>query len=295
MIGRTGRRLAATGVLILALGAGAQAQIPRKGGSSQFVTIDEPNIEETRGQFQSLLARYPPNLRNVFRQDPTLLSQETYLASYPALANYLKAHPEIVLNPSFYLGGLAGSRNETTDDHATQVVNMWRNFLQDLTVFAGFAMAACLIGWLIRTFVDYRRWNRLSRVQAEVHTKLLDRFSTNDEIMAYINSAAGAKFLQSAPISLDTGTRTMGAPLSRIMWSLQAGLVLAAAGIGMQFASGSVPNGDGEPLHVMGIIALSLGVGFAVSAGVSYLLSQKLGLFDVAAQKRLSDPPEVQQ
>jgi hypothetical protein len=155
-------------------------------------------------------------------------------------------------------------------------------------------MAIGLLTWLIRTFLDYRRWNRLSKVQAEVHTRLLDRFNTNEELMAYIATPAGSKFLQSAPISLDTGTRSMGAPLSRIMWSLQSGLVLVAAGGGLMLASGRMDEDTYLPLEIMGIIAVALGVGFAVSAGVSYLLSQKMGLLDPAPQKRTIEPPEAQ-
>jgi hypothetical protein len=113
--------------------------------------------------------------------------------------------------------------------------------------------------------------------------------------MAYIATPAGSKFLQSAPISLDTGTRSMGAPLSRIMWSLQAGLVLCAAGCGLMLASGRMTDDDYLPLEIMGILAVALGVGFAVSAAVSFLLSHKMGLLEPATQKRQSEPPEGHQ
>ena len=31
--------------------------------------------------------------------------------------------------------------------------------------------------------VDHRRWLRQSKVQTEVHTKLLDRFTSNDDLL----------------------------------------------------------------------------------------------------------------
>src|SRR5580704_5412833 len=116
-------------------------------------------------------------------------------------------------------------------------------------------MAIGLLVWLIRTVMDYRRWNRLTKVQTDVHTKLLDRFTANEDLLAYIQSPAGSKFLESSPITLDAGPRNVGAPLGRILWSVQAGLVVAAAGIGFQVASGHVSDDASLPLHVLGILA----------------------------------------
>jgi hypothetical protein len=175
-------------------------------------------------------------------------------------------------------------------------MEMWNDFEKFIFILTGFGVAITLLTWLIRTFLDYRRWNRLSKVQTEVHTRLLDRFSSNEELMAYIATPAGSKFLQSAPISLDTGTssKSMGAPLSRIMLSLQAGLVLAAAGCGLMIASGRVGEDAYLPLEIMGIFAAALGLGFAVSAAVSFVLSKKMGLLDQAPQKRPAESPEAQ-
>ncbi len=255
--------------------------------------VDQPDANGIKGQFQDLLhRRYPPTVLGVFREDPTLLASDQYLATYPPLADFLSAHPEIASNPAFYLDGLAGDRD--TPWYRGSEFNIWQDFFHELEIFAGFGIAIGLLTWLIRTFLDYRRWNRLSKVQTEVHTRLLDRFSSNEELMAYIATPAGSKFLQSAPISLDTGTRSMGAPLGRIMWSLQAGLVLCAAGVGLMLASGRMTDDSYLPLEIMGILAVALGVGFAVSAAVSFLLSHKMGLLDPASQKRQPEPPEVQ-
>jgi hypothetical protein len=265
------------------------------GQSQQFVTVEQPDAERTKNEFEQLLNRYPPTLHRVFKQDPSLLTQEQYLHPYPALVNFLNTHPEIALNPAFYLDGLAGDETERRVDRFGRVVNEWDDFMKGFAIFAGFGMAIGLLTWLIRTFLDYRRWNRLSKVQEQVHTKLLDRFSTNDELMAYIATPAGSKFLQSAPISLDTGSRGMSAPLNRIMWSVQAGLVLAAAGGGLMLASGRVGEDAYLPLEIMGILAVALGAGFAISAGVSFLLSHKMGLLEPLSKKRPIDPPEANQ
>src|SRR6201999_2261743 len=131
------------------------------------------------------------------------------------------------------------------------------------------AMALALFVWVIRTFIDYRRWNRLAKVQSEVHAKLLDRFSNNEELLAYIQSPAGARFLSSAPITLEAAPRSVGAPLGRIMLSIQVGVVLASAGAGLQVIGARTFADIGQPLRAVGILVLALGVGFLISAIIS--------------------------
>jgi uncharacterized membrane protein required for colicin V production len=88
-----------------------------------------------------------------------------------------------------------------------------------------------LLVWVVRTVVDHRRWLRQSRVQVEVHTKLLDRLTSNDDLLAYAQTPAGSRFLESAPLEL--GAQAPAAPLGRIIWSVQAGVVLIVLGIGV--------------------------------------------------------------
>jgi hypothetical protein len=254
-----------------------------------IVALEQPDAQRTREELSRLLERHPPTVRNVLQIDPTLMVNQAYLATYPALAGFLNAHPEVAHNPAFYVGEPHRERY----DPASRMVDMWRDAFGVLGVFIGFAMAIAVIAWLIRTLVDYRRWSRLAKVQTDVHTKLLDRFAANDDLLAYIQSPAGAKFLESSPIKLDAAPRTMGAPFGRILWSIQGGLVLMSAGIGLQFVSGRVGNEAAQPLNALGVLALALGVGFVLSAIISYVLSQRLGLIEQAQPKSQADSPNA--
>jgi|ERR1700722_1944784 hypothetical protein len=250
--------------------------------NATVVTVEQPDAQRVREELARLLEHYPPSLRNVLALDPGLLYDQSYLAPYPALVSFVSAHAEIAHNPSFYIGETATPHGP--QDHATQVTEMWRDVLNGLAVFAGFGMAIGLLVWLIRTLVDYRRWNRLAKVQTEVHTKLLDRFTNNNDLLAYIDSPAGSKFLQSSPIMLDAAPRSMGAPLGRILWSLQGGVVLLAGGIGLQFVSARVADDASQPLHVLGVLGVALGTGFLVSAILSFVISHRLGLIEPAGR-----------
>jgi len=119
-----------------------------------------------------------------------------------------------------------------------------------------------------------------------VHTKLLDRFSSNEDLMAYMQTPAGRRFLESAPIPLEGPSRAVAAPLSRILWSLQAGVVLAVASLGILFISNRVVEEIAQPLFAIGVLVLALGTGFIVSAAASYVLSKRLGLLDAPAPAR---------
>jgi hypothetical protein len=268
------------------------AQASKSLVAQPVVTVETPDAQRTRDELTRLLERYPPALRNVLALDPGLLSNPAYLAPYPALAGFLNAHPEIARSPSFYVGG--GGVPRFPQERPSQVVEMWQGVMQALAVFAGFGMAIGLLVWLIRTFVDFRRWSRLAKVQTDVHTKLLDRFTANNDLLAYIQSPAGSKFLESAPIKLDAGPRSVGAPLGRILWSVQGGLVLLAGGVGFLIVSGRVAGEAAQPLHALGVLGIALGVGFVVSAIISFVISHRLGLIELApAAARRVEPPDA--
>ena len=263
--------------LVLASAAG-WAQVPG----------EQLDAHHTQEELSQLLNRYPPSLRNVLALDHSLLGNEAYLAPYPALVSYLAAHPEIARDPSFFIGDFENHNNR---DNSTPAERVWTRLLDQFVFFAGFAMAVGVLAWLIRTLIDYRRWNRLTKVQTDVHTKLLDRFTGNEELLTYIKSPAGSKFLESSPISLDAGPRSVGAPLGRILWSVQGGLVSIAGGIGLDIVAARVSEEAAQPIHALGVLGMAVGLGFVISAGVSYLISQKLGLIEPPMSAPRAEPP----
>jgi hypothetical protein len=274
-------------VLLAPSGIAQTKRGPAAATESPITAIEQPDAERVREELSGLLDRYPPSLRSVLQTDPSLLGNQSYLATYPALASFLNAHPEAAGNPEFYVGTDHGPRRDPAFE-------MWQNVLAGLAVFLGFGMAVGLVTWLIRTWIDYRRWSRLAKVQTDVHTKLLDRFTGNEDLLAYIQSPAGSKFLESSPITLDAGPRSVAAPLGRILWSVQAGLVLAAAGIGLRFVSGQVGGDASQPLQVLGVLGIALGLGFVISAIISFVISQRLGLIERAAPATRIERPADQ-
>jgi len=242
--------------------------------------IEGLNADETRSKLIQVLDVYPPSLARVLKLDPSLLSNADYLAAYPALAQFLAQHPEVLRDPGFYLSGVNAWVREFPVSREDAALDMWRDVFTGVMVFAGFLFVAMVLAWIVKTLIDYRRWSRLSKVQAEVHNKLLDRFAANEDLLTYVQTPAGRRFLESAPIALDPSTPgPVAAPLRRILWAVEAGFVLVAAGIGLLFVSGRVIPDAAQPIYVFGVLGLSVGIGFIVAASVSFMLSKRLGLF----------------
>jgi hypothetical protein len=241
---------------------------------------DTQDANETRERLQQLLDKYPPTLGQVLKLDPSLLERPEYMAAYPALAAFVADHPEVVHNPAFFFANVRGPNWSQPNERRTPAYDLMANVLGGLAALSVFAVVTATLIWLIRTIIDYRRWNRLSKVQTEVHTKLLDRFTANDDLLAYIQTPPGRKFLESAPIPLHEEARSIGAPLSRILWSVQAGVVLSLLGLGLLFVSGRVNEEVAQGVFVIGTLVIALGLGFVASAGVAYGISRRMGLLE---------------
>ena len=245
---------------------------PAPAGATQTVVLDQ-DANDVREQLRQILEAYPPAVRTIIGLDPALMSNATFMAPYPRLVEFLAQHPDVVRNPSYYFG----TQGENFfGDPQRQAWEMWEDILTGSMVFIVVASVAAFLGWLLKTFMDHRRWLHVSRVQTEAHNKLLDRLTGHEDLLAYIQSPSGRRFLEAAPV-LEAGPKSTAAPVSRVIWSAQIGLVLIFAGFGLLIASGSIAA-VGAPLFLMGVFATSVGVGFVLSSGMAYVLSRRLGL-----------------
>jgi putative flippase GtrA len=260
---------------VAALLAAWVAAVPAVAQTSEPKPAAQYDSRETRDQLNQVLQRVPPELATVLKLDPALAANQAYVAPYPELAAFLAEHPEIVAHPAYYFESVPGMWHDPTPAGARMTMDILAG-LMGLTVFL---VVMVVLAWLVKTFVAQRRWSHLSRVQTEAHNKLLDRLASSEELLAYIQSPAGKRFLEAAPIPVAEAAPTPRAPITRLLWSVQAGLVLVAGGIGLQLVSTGVPPGGAEPISALGILAISVGIGFVLSAIVAFVISRRLGLW----------------
>ena len=284
------RRALTASVLTLALaGAAAPALAQRNPAPNRGPVLIErgPQSDSERARLESqnenawntqqdlwrVMRQYPPAVGEIIQRDPSLLQKPDYMSAYPALAAFVEQHPEVVRNPGFYFGTYA-YRESTAGDRA---FNMMEEILAGMGVATGLIGLASVFIWLVKTIVDHRRWLRTSKVQVEMHSKLLDRLTTNEDLMAYAQSPAGSRFLESTPISLEAESRA-SAPVGRIIWSMQAGIVLMALGGGLLWVQKDAIDEVRQGISVIQAIVGSVGVGLLVSAVAAYVVSGRLGI-----------------
>ncbi|HTC95928.1 MAG TPA: hypothetical protein VK699_20975 [Terriglobales bacterium] len=257
---------------------------------------NDEQLAATRENLFNLL-QMSPKFTGAVANDPSLLGDQEYVArSNPELAQFLQSHPEVARNPEFYLFGNFGGQGKSSkrlrlehgqvsldmNDPGREYTSRTINMLASLLVFVCFTGALL---WLLRVLLENRRWSRLFKAQTDIYNKLLDRFSNNDELLAYVRDDAGKRFLESLslPSSLWSFSRS---PITRILAPLQLGVVLTLAGIGLIWVRGSVPDATTAltgALLIFGTLTLMLGIGLIISAGLSLILARHLGLISPAA------------
>ena len=126
---------------------------------------------------------------------------------------------------------------------------------------------------LIVYFVS-RAKARRAEVQAEVQSRLIDRFGTAPELIDFLQSPAGRQFVGGVQSSTALLTR------ERILSGFNRAIVLSMLGlalVGLTFYYGE----DDNPLAFFAAIFLALGVGYLVATFVTYRLSKHLHGGDV--------------
>ncbi len=242
------------------------------------VPAQDARAEETRRALEELMRQYPPDLGRVLRLDPSLMGNAAYLEPYPALAAFLESHPAVAHYPDYYLS-FAGRTGEPLDPAMQlrmRALDTWRETIGGLGLMMVAVLVVSALLWLVRLFLEHRRWLRETRLQAEMNNRVFERFGSSDQLLAYLQSQPAAA--PTVRTSRAESTALVGAPISRILWAVQAGLVLTCGGIGLLVIKHYVIDELGELLLTGGVLAISLGAGFAVASYASYNLSRRFGL-----------------
>lgn len=125
--------------------------------------------------------------------------------------------------------------------------------------------------WVI--FSTFRRY-KIARLQADVQSRLLERIGSGQDLLAYAQTDAGRRLLE----SLQVERVLPQAPYSKIIWALQAGIVLFFFGSSMLWLRNHVSVSNIDGFTILGALSIAVGIGFAISAAASYYLSRTFGL-----------------
>jgi len=148
------------------------------------------------------------------------------------------------------------------------------NTLKAVTVLAAFLSGIAFFYALIRQAFEHRRWQASVKVQADLHTKLIEQLTAREQFRDYLESSSGRRLLE----AMTTVSHGVQMPAARLLWSIQAGVVLAAIGAGVWVARRAIV--DSELLiafDVISTLAIVTGGGFVLSAVVSWVLLRRFG------------------
>jgi hypothetical protein len=136
------------------------------------------------------------------------------------------------------------------------------------------------LGSIVWMGLNARKASMLVKARTELQTKLLDRIGSGHELAEFSQTEGGRRFIQALSMEPGESRISKGMPVDRILGSIQKGVILALLGLGFLFLSLRYRMLDPGAFvfTVVGVIALSLGIGFLVSAEVSHRLSKRFGL-----------------
>jgi hypothetical protein len=291
---RSGTALLVTALLILFPAVGL-AQGQRGTAPPVVATVSVKDVSAMQDELLRLL-RISPKLAEVVASDPSLLANADYVNhNNPELGRFLQEHPEIAQNPDFYLfNNLHGQGEQPSealerklwpDLGRQQSSDVSRELISDGIPFLVFACLLSALLWLTHVLLENRRWGKIFKLQTDVHGKLIERFGTSQEVLTYMSTDAGKRFLEATPIAvgLEKGP-AVPSTVARVLTPLQIGLVLMLLGMGLLFVRHSVPEGE-IALLIAGTIMLMPGLGFIISAGITWVLARHLGLMPQSGEQ----------
>ena len=146
------------------------------------------------------------------------------------------------------------------------------NDVGPMVVILGFLAAVWRVAVVI---AETRRRQAIARMQSDVHHKLIEKFASGHELADFLQTPGGVQLigsLEEAPANKR--------PAEGILRSTQVGVILTLLGLGFLSLRGVIHGGvgDKEGPVVIGILILSLGIGFLASSTISYRLSRSWGL-----------------
>jgi len=139
---------------------------------------------------------------------------------------------------------------------------------KDAAGFLMFVAMVGLVGWVMYLFTEARRRQGRLKAQSELNGRLLDKFATAQEIVQFLQTPGGAQLLESF-----SGDRE--SPARGVLRSMHRGIILSVLSAGCLALAWHYRDYD-NPLLVIGVTLLSLGVGFLISAAVTGRLAKTL-------------------
>ena len=152
------------------------------------------------------------------------------------------------------------------------------HFMEDLSpILIGITLIIAA-AWVITGIVKAFNQKSILQTRAELYNRLLDKFGSANEFAEYLESDTGRQFVEEITVR-------SAPPTNKILNSIQRGVILVLAGLGLLVLGNLFDNSLGGDLYIVlvvgGTTGLMLGIGFLISTAITYYLSKSWGLLAV--------------
>jgi hypothetical protein len=156
-----------------------------------------------------------------------------------------------------------------------------------MSLIIGMTIIICLT-IVVVSFLKSLKQKANLQTKVELYGKVIDKFGAAPEFIAFLQSEDGRLFIE------EDVTRS-AAPLSKVLFSIQVGVVLILFGSGLLALSNIWDNTLGGDLFIVlaigGTVSLMVGAGFIISAAISYKLSKMWGLLPTKEKPATEEKP----
>jgi hypothetical protein len=132
-------------------------------------------------------------------------------------------------------------------------------------IFGAFAFVI----WTVAA--GFRRY-KIAKLQAEVQTRMIDRFASSQDLVVFAQTDAGKEMLRSLKVERSS-------PYTRIIATVQTSVILLFLGGSLFAVRGRMPEAV-DALTVFGTVIMTMGIGVGISSVVGYALSKSFGLLN---------------
>jgi hypothetical protein len=142
----------------------------------------------------------------------------------------------------------------------------------NITIAIVISVCAFVFGWAVWAIAVNIRRSRSSKQIAELHSRLLDRFTGSQELIAFLEGESGQRYFEALQLDLKE-------PLTRVLQGVQLGVVLILLGVSLvAIRTGQTDETVRNALLLIGIPGMAVGGGFLISALICHRLCQSWGL-----------------
>ena len=133
----------------------------------------------------------------------------------------------------------------------------------------------CVFGWVLKTWLNHKRFMHVLKLKAESNAKLIDRFGTEPGVLEFLKSDASQRLFDVQMTATSPQATRMPPPYLRMLTALQISLMLLSVGVGLLYIRRFVEYRDGrEAFLFLGTLGVSLGVGALLSAAAALVVAR---------------------